>query len=494
MIECFRWGLFMSTQVVIAAKNQTTDITEMNHSLDVLSILDMQREYFNTDLTKAVDFRINQLKRLKNLIRHYEDHILEALRLDLGKDPMEGYLCEIMLIINEINYCIKKLKSWAKPKSVDNNFFIFPAKSKIFYEPHGVCLIISPWNYPFYLTMRPLISALCAGNCVTLKCSENAPYTSKVILDIINQHFPQEYIYAIDCGPQETEQLCRADYDFILYTGNPHVGKIIMKAAAENLTPIVLELGGKSPAIVDETANLQHAAKRIVWGKYINAGQTCIAPDYIYVHISRKNDLIKAIANQIVKFYGEDPINNPDYGKIINIHHFQRLIKLLKDAKIIWGGNHDESKLKIEPTLVDAETHHENIMLDEIFGPILPIIAYKDLDILIHSLKKLPKPLSLYHFSKHKASISKVNNALSFGGGCVNDCVMQVTNKYLPFGGVGGSGFGSYGGEQGFKTFSHAKSIVERGSFMLFDFLPIMPAYNQAKFNFFKMFAKLIGY
>ncbi|OJV90601.1 MAG: hypothetical protein BGO43_06270 [Gammaproteobacteria bacterium 39-13] len=466
----------------------------MSEEFNTTKLVQHQRDYFNTDATKSVDFRINQLKKMKSLIRQYEDQILGALTLDLGRHPMEGYVSEIMLIINEINFCLKKLKSWTKPKIVENNFFISPAKSKIYYEPFGVSLIISPWNYPFLLSMRPLLGAICAGNCATLKVSEQAPFTSKVILELINRHFPQEYLCALDCGPKETEKLIQSGYDFILYSGETQAGKNIMKMAADTLAPVVLTLAGKSPVIVDETADINHAAKRIVWGKYINSGQTCLAPAYVYVHVSRKDELINAIQQQITKSYGEDPINNSDYGKIINNHHFKKLTAFLSQTEIVFGGRMDEEKLKIEPTIIEVESLHDNIMQEEIFGPILPILTYKDLDILISQLKKLPKPFSLYHFSKHKASINKVNQTLSFGGGCVNDCVIHSTNKYFPFGGVGSSGFGSYVGEQGFKTFSHTKSIIERRKIMIADLLPIMPAYTEKKFKLFRMFAKIIGY
>ncbi len=484
----------MSTQIVLATKDHLVESTDKFDGIEMNSFLTLQKEYFNTEATKSIEFRIHQLKKLKKLIRQYEDQILEALKQDLGRDPMEGYISEIMFLINEINFAIKKLKSWTRPKQIDNSFFLFPASSKVYHEPYGVCLIISPWNYPFFLSIRPLIGAMSAGNCVTLKCSETSPNTNEVILEMINQNFPQEYLYAIDCQANETEQLIESGYDFILFTGSSETGKKVMQSASHTLTPLVLELGGKCPVIVDETANINLAAKKIVWGKFINAGQTCIAPDHVYVHISRKNDLIKAIENQIVKLYGKDPLNNPDLGKIINAKHFQRLINLLEESKIIWGGNIDEEKLKIEPTLIEADSPYEKIMKEEIFGPLLPILTYKDLDILVNQLKKLPKPLSLYHFSRDKTSINKVNKSLSFGGGCVNDCMMHITNKFLPFGGVGASGFGSYVGEQGFKTFSHAKSMVERGRFMLFDFLPLMPAYTEGKFKLFKTISKFIGY
>lgn len=484
----------MSTQIVIASKNNPLKTSEPVYMDEIDNIVASQKEYFNSEVTRPVEFRIHQLKSLRKLIRQHEQILLDALYKDLGRSPIESYLSEMMLVINEINFYIKKLKSWAKAKQVDRNFFLSPSISKIYYEPFGVCLIICPWNFPFLLSMRPLISAIGAGNCITLKCSESAPNVSNVIMDMINQHFPQEYICAVDCGPSQTEQLTRSHYDFIFYTGNAKAGMSIMHAAADTFTPLVLELGGKSPAIIDETADVSLAARRIAWGKFINAGQSCIAPDYICVHISRKNDFIKALENQIVKLYSKDPINNPDYCKIINETHFQRLTQRLTDAKIIWGGNHDFEKLKIEPTLVEIESFNEPLMKEEIFGPILPILVYKDLDILIGNLKKLPKSLALYHFSKDKDAIRKVNKSLSFGGGCVNDCMMQITNRYLPFGGIGKSGFGAYVGEQGFKTFSHAKSVVERKRFMLIDLLPATPPYKESTFRAFKLIAKLIGY
>ncbi len=484
----------MSTQIVLAAKNQVVKHKDEHSDNELALIVSTQKEYFNSDVTKNIEFRIHQLKRLKKIIRQYEDAILDALSKELGRSPMESYILETMLIINEINYSIKKLKSWVKPTYEDGSFFITPATSKIYHEPYGSCLIISPWNFPFLLSMRPLINAISAGNCVVLKCSPSSPYINDVIIEMINQNFPQEYLYVLDCDAAKTAELTKAGFDFIFYTGNAEVGKNIMKSAAESLTPVVLELGGKNPVIVDESANISLAAKRIAWGKFMNAGQTCVAPDYVFVHISRKNELIKALEEQIIKLYGSEPLNNEHYAKIINLKQFERLANILNDAKIFFGGNYDAEKLKIEPTLVEIDSLNEKIMQDEIFGPILPIIVYKDLDILMSGLRKLPKPLALYHFSKNKAYIQKVNNTLSFGGGCVNDCIMHITNKHLPFGGVGQSGFGSYVGKHGFKTFSHAKARVERRRFMLMDLLPVWSHYSEHKFKVFRFIAKMIGY
>ena len=484
----------MSTQIVLAAKNRVVEHKDDHTNIEIEDIVAIQKEYFHSDATKSIEFRVHQLKRLRKLIRQYEDAILDALNKDLGRAPMESYLLEIMLIINEINFSIKKLKAWAKPVFEDSNFFITPATSKIYFEPFGSCLIISPWNYPFLLSMRPLINAISAGNCVVLKCSTSSVNTNNVILEMINQNFPQQYIYALDCGDTETEELTKSGFDFIFYTGNANVGKNIMKTAAESLTPVVLELGGKNPVIVDESANISLAAKRIVWGKFINSGQTCVAPDYIFVHISRKNDLINALEQNIYKMYGAEPHNNDSYSKIINAKHFQKLTALLSESKIICGGGFDQEKLKIDPTLVEVDSFNEKVMQEEIFGPILPILVYKDLDILISGLRKLPKPLALYHFSKNKDYIQKVNKSLSFGGGCVNDCIMHITNKHLPFGGVGQSGFGAYVGKQGFKTFSHAKARVERRRFMLMDLMPVLPNYTESKFKVFRFISKLIGY
>ncbi len=444
--------------------------------LKVEELIQEQRDYFNSDQTKDVEFRLKQLKRLKAVILDYREDILEALQKDLKKAEFESYMTEVVMVIDEINFTIKHLKSWAKPRRVRTPLLHFWSSSYIHTDPYGVTLIISPWNYPFQLTLAPLIGAIAAGNCIVIKPSEYSTYTSEVIAELIQENFSQEYIAVVNGGVEVSKALLAERFDYIFFTGSVQVGKIVMKAAANYLTPITLELGGKSPCIVDSEVNIDLAAKRIVWGKFINCGQTCIAPDYLLVHQDIKEVLLNRIKEYIIEFYGKNPIKSKDYPRIINQKQFDRLIELLDQGQIIIGGEKDQKELYIAPTIIDQITWRDKIMEEEIFGPLLPVLEYQDLDQVISQVKQQEKPLALYFFSTNKFNHDRVLKELSFGGGCINETIMHVANYHLPFGGVGNSGLGSYHGKYSFDTFSQQKGIIKKS--FLFDFNFRYPPYN----------------
>ena len=440
------------------------------------NLLEKQRAFFLTGKTKNVEFRLEKLKVLQSWILGNSEAILKALSDDLGKSGFEAHASEIMGPLEELKLAIKKVRCWARPKRVRTPLTFFKAGSRYFYEPFGVVLAISAWNYPFTLSLTPLIGALAAGNCCILKPSELAPHTSQLLADMINACFDEEYCAVVQGGADETTLLLNERFDFIHYTGSTRVGKIIALAAAKHLTPVVLEMGGKSPCIVDETADIKISARRICWGKFLNAGQTCIAPDYILVQRKMKQELVAALQEQIKTFYGPDARNSPDYCRIINTNHFTRLAALLKDGNILSGGKTDEERLYIEPTLMDSVSWDSPVMREEIFGPILPILTYDELPELIAKLKTLEKPLALYMFSQNKEAQQKVLNQLSFGGGCINATILHTGNAHLPFGGVGKSGIGNYHGKWSFETFSHKKSILNKS--LLFDLPFLYPPYK----------------
>lgn len=422
-------------------------------------IIAEQRAFFATNQTKSIEFRRQQLKKLKAAIAQAQPDILAALKQDLNKPEFEGYF--ELAVIREIDYAIKKLKSWAKPQRVGIPLEQFPASAKIYPEPLGVVLIIGPWNYPFSLMVSPLIGAIAAGNCAVLKPSEIASATSAVFTQIIGETFPTEYITSIEGGIETSQQLLDQKFDHIFFTGGTRVGQIVMEAAARQLTPVTLELGGKSPCIVDTETELRETAKRIVWGKLINAGQTCIAPDYLLVDYKIKADLIAAMDECINEFLGEDPMDSPDYARIINSKQYERLCGLL-DGKIITGGQTDADQRYIAPTLIDDVSVDDPIMQEEIFGPILPILEYRELEEAIAMINSRPKPLALYLFTKNRQKQQQVLDSTSSGGVCINDTVMHVSVNSLPFGGVGDSGIGSYHGKASFDTFSHSKSVLKK--------------------------------
>lgn len=433
---------------------------------DITNIVNLQKEYFSTGETIPVDFRIKNLKKLYSTIQKYEKEILEALKSDLGKSDYEGYMCEVGLVLSELSYMIKHTRKFAKEKRVRTPLSQYPSRSYKKPTPYGNVLIMSPWNYPFLLSMDPIVNAIAAGNTIVVKPSAYSPNTSAIIDKIIKECFEEKYIATILGGRQENASLLKNKFDLIFFTGSQNVGKEVLRNAAEHLTPAILELGGKSPCIVDETAKIKLAAKRIVFGKYLNCGQTCVAPDYILCHKTIKDELVKEITIQTKSQFGENPLDNQDYGKIINEKHFDRIIGLINQDKVVIGGSGDKETLKIEPTVMDNVTWEDSVMQEEIFGPIMPILTYENLDEVISMLNNKEKPLALYLFSQNRKNINKVTKNLRYGGGCINDTIIHLASSELGFGGVGESGMGTYHGKDGFFAFSHTKSIVNKKTWL----------------------------
>ncbi len=451
---------------------------------DYNEILESQREFFNSNTTKSIKFRKDQLRKFLDVLKANENLMYEAIYTDFKKSKFETYETELAILYAEIKHSIKKIGFWSRPKRMVNSLANLPGSSFIIPEPLGNTLVIGAWNYPFLLSMHPVVSALAAGNTVILKPSELALNSSNVMAKLINENFDTEYFHVIEGGVEETTALLKEKFDKIFYTGSPAVGKIIMKAASEHLTPVTLELGGKSPAIVTKGASLKVTAKRIVWGKFINGGQTCVAPDYLMVDKSIKQPLIEEIKKQILEIHGEDPQKSEAFVRIINPRHFKRLTALLNKNKIILGGETDEEDLYIAPTLMENITWDDTVMKEEIFGPILPILEYDDLNDAIRQIKATPKPLALYLFTNKKSIRNKIFNEISFGGGALNDTVMHLADANLPFGGVGNSGMGSYHGKFGFNTFSHHKSILQKATW--FEPFVKYPPYTDFKLNLLK--------
>lgn len=443
---------------------------------DYNNLLEKQKTYFLTGKTKDVEFRIEKLKVLKQTIIKRNSEIEEALRKDFGKSEFETFSNEIMSSLDEINLAIKNLRSWAVSRKVKTPIAHFKASSRIYFEPYGTVLVISAWNYPFQLAMNPLIGAISAGNCCIVKPSELSPNTSSLLSEMIKECFEEEYCTVVEGGIEETTALLNEKFDFILYTGSTGVGKIIAQAAARHLTPVVLEMGGKSPCIVDNTADIETSARRITWGKFVNAGQTCVAPDYLIIHKEVKDALIKAIQKEIKNFYGDNPEKSNDYCRIINQKHFDRLSAFLNEETIVLGGKTDRNSLYIEPTVLDHVTWETPIMQEEIFGPILPILEYEDITKVIAMINDHEKPLALYIFSKDKNIQKKMIEETSFGGGCINTTILHPGNLHLPFGGVGNSGMGKYHGKWSFETFSHQKGVMNKS--LLVDPKLIYPPYK----------------
>ncbi|MDR0744260.1 MAG: aldehyde dehydrogenase [Tannerella sp.] len=444
--------------------------------LNYQQLLEKQRAFFASGKTRNVAFRIEQLKKLRRVVIEKHQDIEDSLYRDLRKSEFEAFATEVTAMIDEINSAIENLEAWTKPADVPSPPLFGQADSRIYYEPYGTVLILNTWNYPFVLCFKPLVGALAAGNCCVVKPSEVAPATSKVLADIINTAFDEACCVAIEAGIEGTTELLKQRFDFILYTGGTNVGRVVAKAAAEHLTPTVLELGGKSPCIVDKSAYIERSAGSICWGKFINSGQTCTAPDYIWVHKEVKEPLIEALKKQIKAFYGEDVKNSPDFGRIINRRHFERLQGLMKEGRIVFGGETDEHQLFISPTIIDGITWDSKIMQEEIFGPILPVMVFEDLEEVVRTLSKREKPLALYLYTTDKTSEEMIIRNVSFGGGCVNATLMHMLNTNLPFGGVGYSGHGSYSGRWSIETFSHKKGVLNRA---LSDApLPVFPPYE----------------
>ncbi|HKJ06688.1 MAG TPA: aldehyde dehydrogenase [Flavobacteriaceae bacterium] len=430
--------------------------------MKIQEVVNSQKQFFNTNKTKEVGFRIQQLKKVKAVIKENEDLLFKAIYDDFGKSEFETYVSELSLLYHEINKFIKHIKKWSKPIKVATGLNNFPAKSYIIPEPLGVTLVIGAWNYPYQLSLVPAISSLAAGNTVVLKPSEMPAKTSAVMAKLINENFAEDYFTVIEGGVEETTEILTHKFDKIFFTGSTPVGKIIYKAAAKNLTPVTLELGGKSPTFVLEDAALKMTAKRIVWAKFLNAGQTCVAPDYIMVHKSVENQFLSALKDEIEKYYNNVSKNSENYLQIINHKNFDRLTQLINNEKLFYGGQANKKDRIIKPTILNNVTFDDEVMKEEIFGPILPVISFTNLDEAIAKVKALPKPLSCYIYSKNKKSIRKILHQISFGGGAVNDSVMHLTNSNLPFGGVGLSGIGAYHGKTGFDTFTHYKSILDK--------------------------------
>ena len=426
------------------------------------NILAGQRQFFNSGRTKDLDFRLENIRRLKKAIIQNEAAILAALRNDLYKPAYEGYLTEIGLVLTEIRFVNRHLRSWVKPRKVRTHYFLWFGSSAIHPEPYGISLIISPWNYPLHLTMLPLIGSIAAGNCTIIKPSEYAPHTAAIISEIIERHFDSHYVAVIEGDAQASKDLLKNRFDYIFFTGSQTVGKIVMSAAAKNLTPVTLELGGKNPCIVDQDVNIDLAARRIASGKFINGGQTCTAPDYLLVHQSNKQKLLDQIKVYLRKFYGEDPQKSPDYGRIINKRQFDRLAALLDKGEKVVGGQTDPDDLYIAPTLLQDVSWNDPVMQDEIFGPILPVLVFEDLDEVVSTINSRPRPLALYFFSNQRNNYQRIIEEVSFGGGCINDTLAHLINPHLPFGGTGSSGMGGYHGKASFDTFSHQKSIFKK--------------------------------
>lgn len=435
-------------------------------------VIEEQKKFFKTNKTKDVNFRIEQLKKLKLIIKENEDRILEALKKDLNKSFFEGYESEIGIVYEEINYQIKHLRKWTRRKRVSGSIIYFKSKAYIYKEPYGTILIIGPFNYPFQLIMAPLIGAIAGGNCAVLKPSEHSKYTSEILEEIINNEFESNYIKVVEPsgGKEAVTKLLELRFDYIFFTGSVKVGKIVMEKASKNLIPVTLELGGKSPCIVDKDANLELSAKRIVWGKLLNAGQTCIAPDYLMVHKEIKEKFLKLLVEEIKKQFGDNIESNDEYPKIIREAEVIRLKNYLDDGKIYYGGKYNIENRFMMPTILTDVPLDSKVMTNEIFGPIFPVIEFDDLDNVIEFVNYREKPLALYYFSNDDNKVEHILNSISSGGVTINDTILHVGFCNLPFGGVGNSGIGSYHGKASFDTFTHKKSVVKRSNFIEFPF------------------------
>lgn len=450
--------------------------------------LEKQQEFFASGETKSITYRVRMLRTLRKAILSFEQDILEALHRDLKKSKLEAYTAEIGQCLAEITFVLKHLKKWMKPQRVGRSK-LFPLSSCwIVPEPLGISLILSPWNYPFKLAVSPLIASLAAGNCVILKPSEISKNTERIIAKMITDHFDDRSVSVVCGGPDAAQKLLEHKFDHILYTGSETVGKIVMKAAAQHATPVTLELGGKSPCVVDENCNLERAAKRITWGKFLNSGQTCVAPDFLLVHKNAKEQLIREMKKWIEKFYGERPCDSADYGRIINEPHFDRLNKLLKDGNVVLGGQTNREELYISPSVIENIPENANLMNEEIFGPILPVLEFNNVSGAIDFINKKPKPLALYIFSRDKGFQQRIISETSSGGVCINDTIVHLTAPNLPFGGVGNSGFGRYHGKAGFDTFSNPKSVFRQT--MLFDMPKRFPPADELGFKILRYLLK----
>lgn len=429
---------------------------------EILDVVERQKKYFASGKTLPVATRKAYLKKLKRVLNDNRQRIADALRADLGKSASESYMCETGLTLSELTYQIRHIGKFTKKQRVPTPVAQWISRSYRYPSPYGTVLIMSPWNYPVLLSLEPLLEAVAAGNTVVLKPSAYSPATSALLAELLASVFPPEYVATVQGGREENAELLDIPFDYIFFTGSKSVGRIVYEKAAARLTPVTLELGGKSPCIVDETAKITLAAKRIVFGKYLNCGQTCVAPDYVLCHESVKEKLVSEITKQITAQFGEHPLTNEAYGKMVSRKHFDRVRALIDPEKVVWGGESDEETLKIAPTVMDGVTYDDAVMGEEIFGPVLPILTYRDLDEVIRTVNGGESPLALYFFSSDKRNIEKVLAEARFGGGCVNDVVIHLATSNLPFGGFGASGIGGYHGKFGFDTFTHYKAIVDK--------------------------------
>ncbi|MCI6813367.1 MAG: aldehyde dehydrogenase family protein [Lachnospiraceae bacterium] len=446
--------------------------------MQLSKVIQTQRDFFQTNETKSVEFRKKQLFKLAEAIEEYKPEIYRALKEDLNRSEYEAYVMELTPVLDEIQTALKNLDKWTRPNKKKTSVNVFGGKSFTLHEPYGTALILSPWNYPFQLALSPVIGAMAAGNCIVLNTSRDSRHTSDVIERMIRTNFEAYYFYVVEEGTSY-DALMRERYDYIFFTGSARVGRIIMRQASENLTPLTLELGGKSPCIVEKSANIQETAKRIVWGKMINAGQTCVAPDFVLVEEEIREALIEAMKEQVELLYG-NPLTNSDYSRIINLHHFMRLKRLIEREEGVIGGQQDEINLKIAPAILPRATFQSESMREEIFGPVLPVIGYSQIDAVLDKLKDLPKPLACYIFTKDMGFAQKIIREYSYGGGCINDCILHLANNNLPFGGVGSSGMGKYHGYYSFCTFSHEKGIFQSHRLLADRFR--FPPFTEKKF------------
>ncbi|MDO4292882.1 MAG: aldehyde dehydrogenase [Eubacteriales bacterium] len=430
--------------------------------MEIENIIKRQRRFFETGKTLDIGFRMAALRRLERAVRGMEGQICRALKEDLGKSETEGYMCEVGLVLAELREQRRQLRRNSRARRVVSTLANFPSRGYLVQEPYGVTLVMSPWNYPFMLAIEPLAGAIAAGNCCVVKPSAYAPATSRLIAELLAGIFPERYVAVVEGGREENRALLEQRFDYIFFTGSVSVGKLVMEKAAAHLTPVSLELGGKSPCIVDRTAKLSLAARRIVFGKLLNCGQTCVAPDYVLVERCVAEALVRELAYWIRRMYGEDALANPDYGRIVNRKHFDRIRGLMDEGKVIYGGRSREKTLQIEPTLLYPVSGEDAVMREEIFGPVLPVLVVDSMEEARRFVRKRPRPLACYVFTRSSRTKRMFVRETSFGGGCVNDTVMHLTVPGLPFGGVGESGMGAYHGKAGFKTFSHEKSILEK--------------------------------
>lgn len=456
--------------------------------MKIEKIVERQREFFRTDRTKALRFRLEALERLETSIRNHEEEINRALKADLNKSAAEAYMTEVGMTLAELSFVKRHLPAWTLRHYVPTPLAQFHATSFTQAEPYGVVLVMSPWNYPFMLCMEPLIGAIAAGNCCVVKPSAYAPATSSVIQTVIRDAFPGKYVAVVEGGRKENTELLEQRFDYIFFTGGVTVGKLVMEKASRHLTPVTLELGGKSPCIVTDKAKLPLAAKRLVFGKFLNSGQTCVAPDYALVDERVKEEFLSWVVYWIEKMLGKEPLDNPDYPRMINEKHYRRVLGLLRGAHICCGGYGNEESLQITPTVLENVSWEDPVMQEEIFGPVLPVLTFRSLDAAIAQVKKREKPLALYLFTEDKREQKKVLNSLSFGGGCINDTIIHLATSRMGFGGVGNSGMGSYHGKLSFETFSHRKSIVNKSTWLDLS-IRYMP-YTRAKEKLTRMFLR----